>query len=237
MIAVTTASMAIENSKLLPCATLDRARVGVVLGSTGTGYTSTSGDSQRILKNMISAPAAWISLRWKFLGPSYVVSTACSSGAYALHAAHYLISSGQCDVVVCGGADSSINYHDVSGFCSLLALSEDRNEFTTASKPFDRNRSGFVIGEGGGILVLESEEFARKRDAHIYARMSSPGLYSEGYNILSPEPDGRGMAQCIRTALKNAELSPGDIDYINAHGTSTELNDRYETQAIKSVFW
>ena len=236
MIAIATAAMAIENANLLPCGFLDRSRVGIVLGSSGSGYSAQGADSQRILKNMISSPAAWISLKWKFLGPSYVISTACSSGAYALHAAHYLITSGICDVVICGAADSSINYNDVSGFCSLFALSEDKQQFESASRPFDKNRNGFVIGEGGGMLIVESEEFARMRKARILAKLSSPGLCSEGYNILSPEPDGRGMAQAIRNALQNAGLSPSDIDYINAHGTSTDLNDRFETQAIMDVF-
>lgn len=236
MIAVTTAAMAIDNSALLPSDILDRTRVGVVIGSAGTGYSAIGGDSQRILRNMVSAPASWISLKWKFLGPSYVISTACASGAYALHSAHYLIASGQCDVVICGAADSSINYSDIAGFCGLLALSEDETNFTTASRPFDKNRNGFVMGEGGGMIVLESIEFAKKRGAKIIAQMTAPGLYSEGYNILSPEPDGRGMANCMRNALRNAGIGPEDIDYINAHGTSTDLNDRLETIAIKDVF-
>jgi 3-oxoacyl-[acyl-carrier-protein] synthase II len=236
MIAVTTAAMAVEDSMLFSNDTIDKSRVGVVLGSAGTGYSAENSDSQRILRNMVSAPSSWVSLKWKILGPSFTISTACASGAYALHTAHSLITSGQCDAVICGAADSSINVLDVAGFCSLLALSEDKERFETASRPFDRSRSGFVMGEGGGTMVVESIEHAQRRGAKIIATMSAPGLYSEGYNILSPEPDGRGMAQSMRIALANARLEPNKIDYINAHGTSTDLNDRYETKAIKDVF-
>jgi 3-oxoacyl-[acyl-carrier-protein] synthase II len=217
---------------------LDRSRIGVVLGSTGTSYTP--GDSgkeeMRILKNMSNSPVSWISLNWKLNGPSFVIGTACSSGVYAMGAAYGLIRSGQCDAVLCGSVDSSINYQDIEGFCDLLALADATGDPATASRPFDAKRSGFVIGEGGGILVLESLHHARSRNARIYARMHYPGLYTESYNILSPEPDGKGMARCMQRALQESGLVPGDIDYINAHGTSTNLNDLYETIAIKTVF-
>jgi 3-oxoacyl-[acyl-carrier-protein] synthase II len=217
---------------------IDPSRIGVVLGTSGAGYTwSDPGcDSQRILKNMVNAPASWISLNKKIQGPSFVVSTACSSGTYAMSIAHALITSGQCDVVISGSGDSSINYPDVEGFCSLMALSEKNGDCCTASKPFDKDRTGFVIGEGAGILVLESAAFAKKRNADIYAELHLPGLISETYNILSPEPKGLGMARAMDLALKNARLDPTAIDYINAHGTGTCLNDLYETQAIKRVF-
>jgi 3-oxoacyl-[acyl-carrier-protein] synthase II len=216
----------------------DRTRVGVVLGGTGTGYAPRDGgvDEHRILKNMASAPAAWVSLKGKFLGPSCVVSTACSSGAYALHMAHLLLASGQCDAVLAGAADSAVSYLDVQGFCSLMALCEDAGDAARASRPFDRRRAGFVMGEGGGVLVLESSEFARRTGARVLAELSLPGLCCEGYNIVSPEPDGLSMARAMRLALENAGLAPGDIDYLNAHGTSTPLNDLYETQAIRAVF-
>ncbi len=238
-IAVATAHQALADAGLDPAGGdgIDRERVGVVCGGTGTGYApGPDPDDHRILRNMASAPAAWISLREKLLGPSLVVSTACSSGAYALHAAHGLIARGECDLVVAGAADSSVNFLDVRGFGALLALAEDGDDPASASRPFDRRRSGFVLGEGGGMLVLEAEESARRRGARMYAMLHSPGLSSEGYNILSPEPDGRGMARTIRRALERAGLAPEAIDYVNAHGTSTPLNDRYETQALKDVF-
>jgi len=238
MISVVTARMAVADSGLLDDPELDRARVGVAVGATGTGYApmNEGSDRHRILKNMASSSAAWISLQDKLQGPSFVLSTACSSGNYALHAAFSLIASGQCDAVVSGAGDSALNFLDVEGFCSLMALAEDVENVESASRPFDADRSGFVIAEGGGMLVLESLEFARRRGAGIYAELSLPGLTSEAYNIISPEPGGASMARTMQVALRQAGLSPADIDYLNAHGTSTQLNDLYETQAIKLVF-
>jgi 3-oxoacyl-[acyl-carrier-protein] synthase II len=237
LIAIYTTKMAIEDSNL-DLESLDRSRVGMVYGATGTGYApqSLEIDENRILKNMASAPAAWNSLIYKISGPSFTVTTACSSGAFALHSAFQLIQSGQCDIVIAGAADSALSYLDVQGFCSLHALSEQNDDPATASRPFDKNRNGFVMAEGGGILVLESMEFAKKRGANIYCTMSLPGLGSEAYNIMSPAPGGVGMARAMKSALNNAGLKEDDIDYINAHGTSTTLNDIYETQAIKEVF-
>jgi 3-oxoacyl-[acyl-carrier-protein] synthase II len=236
-ISLLAAEMAIDDARL-DLELLDRTRVGVVLGSTGTAYIPDDGrkEDMRILKNMPNSPVSWISLTWKLNGPSFIIGTACSSGVYAMGAAYGLIRSGQCDVVLCGSADSSINYPDIEGFCDLLALADATSAPETASRPFDARRSGFVIGEGGGILVLESLEHTRRRNARIYAEMHYPGFYTESYNILSPEPGGKGMARCIQRALQQSGLTPADIDYINAHGTSTNLNDLYETSAIKMVF-
>jgi 3-oxoacyl-[acyl-carrier-protein] synthase II len=236
MMAVVTAGEAIGDARLEP-STPERERVGVVIGATGTGYAPGPGlDEHRILRAMANAPAAWISLKWRLAGPSFVVSTACASGAYALQSAFHLIVTGQCDAVVCGAVDSCVNYLDVQGFSSLMALSEEKERFAEASRPFDRRRSGFVMGEGAGMLVLESVAHARRRGARIRAEMPMPALASESYNILSPEPDGAGMARTMALALRHAGLAPGRIDYINAHGTSTPLNDRCETMAIKAVF-
>lgn len=237
MIACTTAEMAVLDAGLKN-AELESTRVGVVAGATGTGYAppTTETDRHRILRNMASAPAAWISLKGKWRGPSFTVSTACSSGAYALHSAYSLIQTGECDIVIAGAADSAINFLDIEGFCSLFALSEDTENMLTASRPFDKERSGFVMGEGGGMMVVESLSHARKRGATIRALLSKPGLCSEAYNIISPEPEGKSISRAMDLALKHAGLAPDDIDYINAHGTSTPHNDLYETQAIKRVF-
>ncbi len=234
---VVTAKMAMDDAAIDE-GLLDHTRAGVVVGGTGTGYAPMTAetDRHRILRNMASSPAAWISLTRKMQGPSSVVSTACSSGTYALHGAMSLILNGQCDVVVSGAADSALNYLDVEGFCSLMALSDDVKNLETASRPFDAERSGFVIGEGGGMLVLESLEFARARGARIYAELSLPGLCSEAYNIMSPDPQGANIARAMKLAIANAGLTTNDIDYINAHGTSTPLNDLCETRAIKLVF-
>jgi 3-oxoacyl-[acyl-carrier-protein] synthase II len=237
MIAIATARQAVADARLT-IQELDPARVGVVLGATGTGYAPMSADTDqhRILKNMASASASWVSLAEKTKGPALVVSTACSSGTYALHTAHMLIASGQCDAVISGSSDSAVSYLDVMGFQSLMALSEERDDIEHAMRPFDRNRSGFVIGEGGGALVVEGERFAEKRGATPLAVLHRPGLSSEAYNIISPEPEGTSIAYSMRQALSNAGLRPAEVDYINAHGTSTPLNDLVETRAIKAVF-
>lgn len=235
-IGVATARMALEDSGI-DLDRQDKNRIGVVIGSTGTGYVENSGaDSMRILKNMSNSPASWISLQWKLHGPSFVIGTACSSGAYALAAAYGLIVSDQCDAVLCGGIDSSLNYRDVEGFCNIMALADGGMDIKTASRPFDKTRKGFVIGEGGGMLLAESLHNAVRRGARIYAFMHYPGLYSEAYNILSPEPEGKSMARCMTLALQHARLKPEQIDSINAHGTSTQLNDLYECRAIRRVF-
>ncbi|HOU55284.1 MAG TPA: beta-ketoacyl-[acyl-carrier-protein] synthase family protein [Myxococcota bacterium] len=217
---------------------MDPTRVGVVVGATGTGYAPTGDqeDPNRILRNMTSASAAWISLRGHWTGPSMVVSTACSSGTYALAAAWDWIVRGDCDVVLAGAAESALNPLDIRGFTALMALAEPDDDVAGLSRPFDARRKGFVMGEGAGFLVLESLAHAQRRGARILAVMYRPGLSSEAYNILSPEPGGVGMARTMELALARAGLSPEDIDHVNAHGTSTPLNDLYETQAIHRVF-
>ncbi|MBP7125381.1 beta-ketoacyl-[acyl-carrier-protein] synthase family protein [Myxococcota bacterium] len=217
---------------------VDPSRVGVVVGATGTGYAPMDGeeDPNRILRNMTSASAAWISLRGRWTGPSMVVSTACSSGAYALASAWEWIVRGDCDAVVAGAAESALNPLDIRGFTALMALAEPDDDVEGLSRPFDARRKGFVMGEGAGFLVLESLDHARRRGARILAVMHRPGLSSEAYNILSPEPGGVGMARTMERALASAGLAPEDVDYVNAHGTSTPLNDLYETQAIHRVF-
>lgn len=217
---------------------VDPARVGVVIGATGTGHVPPADgpDDLRILRNMQNAAAAWISLTWKFTGPSFVVSTACSSGAYALWAAHRLVADGVCDIVIAGSADSSLVRADYEGFASLLALADGEGDWRTASRPFDRDRRGFVMGEGGGALVVESIASARRRGAPALALMPSPGLCSEGYNILAPDPGGAGMARSMRLALEQAGLAGEAIGYLNAHGTSTPQNDAIEAAAVAEVF-
>ncbi len=235
-LAVTVARMAAEDSGFEQG--VDRSRVGVVLGSTGTGYAhqGPERDEHRILRNMSNAPAAWISIQRKYTGPCFVVGTACSAGIYALASAFELIQSGQCDAVLAGACDSSINALDVGGFESLMALAHWSGDPAQASRPFDRQRAGFVMGEGGGVLVLESLQHARRRDARIYAQLSRPALTTEAFNILSPQRAGVGMAVTMRRSLELAGLEPARIDYVNAHGTSTLLNDRNEVLAIRSVF-
>ena len=232
------AKMAIEQSGL-NFDQADKTRCGVILGVVNAGNSSSEKDTtpqNTIFKSMTNAMAAWISLEYQLQGPAFSVNTACASSAYAIGLACDMIRKGQADVMIVGGADSIVNKEEISGFNSLYALSVN-NEFPEkASRPFSLNRDGFVIGEGAGILVLESETFAKSRNAKVYAEVAGFALSSEAYNIMAPRMDGEGMAITMEKALKDARLQKDDVDYINAHGTSTELNDKYETMAVKKVF-
>jgi 3-oxoacyl-[acyl-carrier-protein] synthase II len=232
------AKMAVENSGL-DFELLDKSRCGVILGVVNAGNSSAEKDTtpqNTIFKSMTNSMAAWISLEYQLLGPAFSVNTACASSAYAIGLAFEMIRNGQADVMIVGGADSIINKEEIAGFNALYALSVQNDIPEKASSPFASNRDGFVIGEGAGILVLESETSAKKRNAEIFAEVAGYAFTSEGYNIMAPMKDGEGMAVTIEKALVNANVKKDDVDYINAHGTSTELNDKYETMAIKKVF-
>jgi 3-oxoacyl-[acyl-carrier-protein] synthase II len=179
--------------------------------------------------------SAWISLEYKLWGPNFTVASACASSAYAIGIAYDMIKSGVADIIITGGADSAINREEIEGFNELYALSVN-NDPEKACCPFSRDRDGFVIGEGAGIIILESEKSALKRNATIYAELAGYALTSEAYNIMAPMKDGEGISHTIDNAIKNASVKPEEVDYINAHGTSTTLNDKYETMAIKKVF-
>jgi len=217
----------------------DRSRCGVILGAVTSGNsTAEQGTTakNRIIKGMSNSMSAWISMHFGLEGPNFVVNTACASSAYAMSLAHDLIASGRADLVIAGGADSTINYEEIEGFNELYALSTFNEDPVRASRPFSAERDGFVIGEGAGIVILESEKSAIRRKADVYAEFAGYALTSEAYNIMSPKKDGEGMVKTMRLALENSGTSPEDIDYINAHGTSTTLNDKYETMAIREVF-
>jgi len=217
----------------------DKTRCAVILGVVSTANTSIEKDTSpqnRILKNMNNAMSAWISLEYQLEGPNFSVSSACSSSAYAITLGYEMIRNGQADLVITGGADSIINPEEIEGFNELYALCTENDPPEKASRPFSKNRDGFVIGEGSGIMILESEQSALKRNAYIYGEIAGYGITSEAYNIMAPAKDGEGIALTIRKALKHAGITAADIDYINAHGTSTTLNDLYETAAIKKVF-
>ena len=185
---------------------------------------------------MNNAIPAWIALKYNLQGPNFTVSTACSSSAYAITLGYDLIKNNNADLVIVGGADSTLNPEEISGFNNLYALSTVNEKPEKASKPFSKDRDGFVIGEGAGILILESLESAQKRNAKIHAEIVGHANTCEAYNIIAPMKNGEGMAKTIELAIKNSGIKKEDIDYINAHGTSTELNDRFETMAIKKVF-
>jgi len=217
----------------------DKSRVAVILGVVNTGNSSIEGNeisTNSILKGMNNSMSAWISMEYGLTGPSYTVATACSSSAYAISLGYDLIKSGRADMVITGGADSIINKEEIAGFNQLFALSTQNNEPEKASRPFSADRDGFVIGEGAGIMILESENSARKRNAAIYGEVAGYGLTTESYNIMAPKKDGEGMAETMEKALADSGVNKTEVDYISAHGTSTTLNDLYETKAIKKVF-
>jgi len=217
----------------------DKTRCSVIIGVVNTGNSSVEKNTtpqNTVFKSMTNAMSAWISLEYRLLGPNFAINTACASSANAMAFGYDMIHNNQADIIIAGGADSIINKEEIQGFNALYALSINNDPPEKASKPFSVDRDGFVIGEGAGVIILESEESANQRGATIYAELAGYGISSEGYNIMAPMKDGKGMAYTIEKALKSSDISKEEVDYINAHGTSTELNDRYETLAIKHVF-
>jgi len=187
----------------------------------------------RVIPNM---PSGHISMRIGCKGPNLCQTTACAAGTHAVGEAFRHIAYGDCDAAITGGTESVICPLAVGGFSAMKALSTRNDDPTAASRPFDRDRDGFVISEGAGMMVLEELEAAKRRGATIYAEVIGYGQTSDAFHIAAPPEDGEGAARCMAAALRDAGLNPEEIDYINAHGTSTPLNDKCETLAIKSVF-
>jgi 3-oxoacyl-[acyl-carrier-protein] synthase II len=177
-----------------------------------------------------------ISIHFGAKGPNSSMATACAAGTHAVGDSFRLIQHGYADAMITGGTEAVIAPSAVAGFNAMKALSTRNEAPEKASRPFERDRDGFVIGEGAGILILEALECAQERGAHIYAEVIGYGMTGDGYHMTSPPPDGSGAVRCMQAALDDAGLAPAELDYINAHGTSTELNDLYETRAIKTVF-
>jgi len=177
-----------------------------------------------------------ISILFGAKGPNASIATACAAGSHAVGDSYRIISDGLADAMITGGVESVVNPTCIAGFNAMKALSTRNDEPEKASRPFDRDRDGFVVGEGSGILIIEALEHARQRGASIYAEISGYGMSGDGYHMTSPPPDGSGAIRCMQAALNDAGLPPEKIDYINAHGTSTPLNDLYETRAIKRLF-
>ena len=224
----------------------DRNRVGVLIGS-GIGCLYTIEEQHKIYLEkgpsrlspflipmlIVNEAAGQVGITFGLKGPNSCVATACASGSHAIGDAFKILERGDAEVMICGGTESCIVPTGVGGFCALRALSTRNNEPEKASRPFDLERDGFVMAEGCGLVVLETLEHAKKRKAHILAEMVGYGMSCDAYHITAPDPDGDGAARAMQEALKDAQLNPEDIDYINAHGTSTKLNDKLETVAIK----
>jgi len=177
-----------------------------------------------------------ISIHFGAKGPNLSIATACAAGAHAIGDSFKMVQSGTVDAMITGGTEAVVSATAVAGFNAMKALSRRNDEPEKASRPFDRDRDGFVIGEGSGILILESLDHALERGANIYAEMAGFGLTGDGYHMTSPCPDGDGAVRCMQAAIDDAGLAAEQVDYINAHGTSTELKDLYESRAVKAVF-
>jgi 3-oxoacyl-[acyl-carrier-protein] synthase II len=180
--------------------------------------------------------AGQISMRFGARGPNSCVTTACAAGTHAIGDAFKIIQRGDADAMIAGGSESAITPLTVAGFANMKALSSRNEAPQKASRPFDMERDGFVIAEGAGIIILEELELALRRGAKIYAEVIGYGMTGDAYHMTAPDPEGRGVVNCLRMALRDAGIPPGAVDYINAHGTSTPYNDKHETKAIKRVF-
>ena len=177
-----------------------------------------------------------IAIKYGAKGPNITTTTACAASSHAVGEALMTIRRGVCDVVIAGGSEATITPMGLGGFCAMKALSSRNGEPEKASRPFDKDRDGFVMGEGAAILILEELEFARKRGAKIYAELSGYGASGDAHHVTAPAPGGEGAVRCMRAALEDARVRAEEVEYINAHGTSTPYNDQFETMAIKTVF-
>ena len=239
---------AVEDSGLME-RTLDPERIGVAIGSGIGGITSIEENSELIRSasprkispffvpgSIINMLGGTLSIRYNFQGPNIAITTACTTGTHNIGVAANMISQGQADVMIAGGAEMATSPVGLGGFCAARALSTRNDDPQRASRPWDRDRDGFVLSDGAGIMVLEEYEHARKRGARIYAELSGFGMSGDAFHMTAPSENGKGAALCMRNALTSAGLDFSEVDYINAHGTSTPAGDIAETMAIKSVF-
>ncbi len=224
-------------------------RVGVYIGSGIGGFSTIEREHKVLLESgprrispffipaiIINLAAGQVSIRWGAQGPNSATATACSASAHAIGDAMKIIERGDADAMIAGGTEAAITTMAVGGFAAMRALSTRNEDPERASRPFDKDRDGFVVGEGSGVLVLEALETARARGARIYAELVGYGMSSDAYHMTTPSENADGACRVMSMAIADAGLRPEDVDYINAHGTSTEYNDRTETLAIKKVF-
>ncbi|WP_031515309.1 beta-ketoacyl-ACP synthase II [Desulfofalx alkaliphila] len=246
--AVAATGMAIKDANM-DFEKIKKDRVGVIIGS-GIGGMETLWDQAQVLQNkgpgrispflvpmmIANMGAGQVAITYGLQGPNITAITACASSNNAIGDAFKLLQRGGADAVITGGTEAPITALSVAGFCAMKAMSTRNDEPQKASRPFDSERDGFVMGEGAGILVLETLEHAKARGARIYAEIVGYGSTCDAYHITAPDPKGEGAARAMKMALEDGNISIDEVDYINAHGTSTPLNDRLETMAIKSVF-
>ncbi|MBD3425862.1 MAG: beta-ketoacyl-ACP synthase II [Candidatus Omnitrophica bacterium] len=251
--AIAAAKMAVEDAGL----DLDKLAVekaGVYIGSGIGGLHTVEAEHEKYIMTESEAKAAakispflipmlivnmasgLVSIELGFKGPNSAAVTACATASHSIGDAFKIIQRGEADLMACGGSEAAITKMGFGGFCALKALSTRNDDPKTASRPFDKERDGFVMGEGSGVVILEEMEHAVKRGARIYCEMVGYGMSGDAYHMTAPDPGGDGAIRCMKVALEDAELNPEQIDYINAHGTSTPLNDKMETTAIRKVF-
>ena len=246
--AVAASDFAMESSGLEVTPEL-ASRFGVHVGSGIGGFSTIEREHSALLRggpkrispffipsSIINLAAGQLSIRFGAKGPNTATCTACSSGSHAIGDSFRIIARGEADAMLCGGSEAAITPMSVGGFASMRALSTRNEEPEKACRPFDRDRDGFVIGEGAGILVLEEMQRAERRGATIYAEIVGYGMSGDAYHITQPSGDGQGACQVMTNAVQDAGIRPEQVDYINAHGTSTPFNDRLETKAIKLAF-
>ena len=247
-LAMAAAKMAVSDSGLNPDS-LDPHRVGVMVGS-GIGGLSTIETQYQILLEkdpsrvspflipmmITNIASGMIATEFGFMGPNMCITTACATSNNNIGEAWRIIKFGDADIMFAGGSEACIVPVGMAGFSAMRALSLRNDEPEKASRPFDKDRDGFVMGEGAGILILEEYEHAKKRGAKIYCEVAGYGLTADAYHMTAPQPEGEGAARCMRMAMNHAKVNPEEVDYINAHGTSTQIGDLCETLAIKGAF-
>ena len=245
--AVASAKLAVTDSGI-DLDKLDKNRCGVLVGS-GIGSLRVMEEEHKVYLAkgptrlspflipmlIVNEAAGHVGITFGFKGPNSCVTTACASGSHSIGDAFRIVQNGYADLMICGGTESCVTTLGIGGFCALKALSTRNHEPKKASRPFERDRDGFVMAEGCGVVILEKLEHAKKRGAKIYAEIVGYGMSCDAYHITAPDPQGDGAARAMQAALEDAGIASDQVDYINAHGTSTKLNDKIETQAIKRV--